>query len=140
MAVAGPQTADAIAAVKAAHTGAKVIGVDVDQANAYSTDADLFFTSIQKNIKATVKESLEKIYSGHGAEVMGKLKVATLDHDGVKISDTHVPSSDTHAAAAITAAKEAAIVAKAKGLNLGGDYAKNIDAFLKGTFSATTGY
>ena len=137
MAVAGPQTADALATARGKNV--KVIGVDVDQANAYSSDAGLFFTSIQKNIKATVKESLEKIYSGHGAEVMGKLKVATLDHDGVKISDTHI-IGDADATAAITAGKDAAIVAKAKTLNLGGDYAKNIDAFLKGTFSTTTGY
>ena len=137
MAVAGPQTADAIAAI--GNSNVKVIGVDVDQAPAYQASSNLFFTSIQKNIKETVKESLEKIYSGHGAEVMGKLKVATLDHDGVKISDTHI-TGDADATAAITAGRAAAIVTKAKALNLGGDYAKNIDAFLKGTFNASSGY
>ena len=141
LAVAGPQTQDAIEAAKGVTTrDIKVIGVDVDQAAAYSADSARFFTSIQKNIKSTVKETLEKIYSGHEAEVVNHLQVATLDHDGVKISNTHVPTSDTDAAAAITAARDANIVTKAKALNFGGAYPDNIEAILKGSFNASSGY
>lgn len=137
LAVAGPQTQDAINAAKKVTTRqVKVIGVDVDQASAYSADSKLFFTSIQKNIKSTVKETLDKIYSGHRADVENHLQVATLEHDGVKISDTHIPTTDTFAAAAITAARHADIVTKAKTLNFGGDYAKHIDNLLKGTFGS----
>ena len=91
MAVAGPQTADAADAIKASQRRdeVKLIGVDVDQSATLSDHADLFLTSILKNIRTMTEAVLNKVVNNQdstGINGLGKTTVGNLANNGVGIA------------------------------------------------------
>lgn len=79
--VAGPQTSDAIEQINGSSTEiknrVKIIGVDTNQAKSYPNDANLFLSSIEKNLTDAILKVYKKILSdaGKSLETLNDVKV-----------------------------------------------------------------
>ena len=86
--VAGPQTGDALDAIKEKKSNALVVGVDTDQVKQYKDFSSTFLTSILKRMDIAVTEALQYIYSENDKTQygLGKTTVGTLSNGLVGIA------------------------------------------------------
>lgn len=70
--VAGGQTVDAINAIGSQKI--KLIGVDTDQAQSYNANADLFLTSITKNIATAFEDIFAKVSNNTSKQINQSIK------------------------------------------------------------------